>query len=240
MFCLLQLTPPSRWTQVRAKPCVSLGIPYRLLTVTPRTGGALPWHKIARTAGASPLVLPRGIDPPTQLEVFGGTALRRIWMTAAVLRTVQSIPPEKRRVAIYDRDAVYPETVLNLAKHAGELLVVTDRRGGFETVSRTVMARYGAALNFVSPTAARTAQAAVAPAGLWVNLPRPPRTFSGADCDFENVFDGYLPPRPLRIPNASPRLYDALFQLGRCHMLAQVFPDAVCSAGKTLDITRAV
>ena len=233
MFAYIQRIPSGR-LRVRRTPY------YREIAVSPCKNGQLPWRAVLKKAGGLPLVVPRGVTPPADTEVFTGTALRRIWMTRAAVDLLRRIPPEKRRVAVYDRDAAYPETVLNLAPQAGELLVVTARRGGFETVAATVMRRYGAAICFVSPAAARLAQLAVAPSGLWANLPRPPVTLSGADCAFENVFDGYTPPPAYRVQGGTPRLYDALYQLAHVRELAHVFPTAVCDAGKTLDIARGV
>lgn len=237
MFTVVQVVPSGRTRCTRAQ---AFGVSYRVLTVAPNRRGEFPWRQIVRAAGDTPLVLPRAVTPPSGVCAFCGTALRRTWMIAAARRVLHSAPPERRQVAIYDRDAAYPEIPLALAACAGELQIVTDRRGGFETVARTVMMRYGAALQFVTPAVARKASLAVAPCGLWANLPRPAVTFSGADCDLADVFDGYLPPREWAVSHATPRLYDALYQVGRVRALAQISPQAACRAGKTLDIAHAV
>ncbi len=241
MLCVMVLSPTGRYGRVTTAVRTLNHTPYRLIAVSPQKDGGIAWDKVRRHVGDDTLVLPRGVVPPSRygLRVFTGTALRRIWMLAAAETLLAPTPPAKRTVALYDANARYPSVALALAPQVGELLIVTDRRGGFDTVSRTLMHRYGAAISFVAPDTAKHALIGVAPAGLTVNLPRPTVTLSGAPCDLSGVFDGYLPPPAFCVEDATPSLYDALYQVAYRRELAACVPVAAVSGTKLLSIAAA-
>ncbi len=250
MLCVVTALPARRVCRITAETRAAGGMIYRHIAVAPDRNGHLPHKKLMRLVGDGPVLLPPEWDSG-DLPTFRGTALRRGWMLTAAKQVLNSlaVPAPRRTAAVYDPDGRYPAILLELAPAAGELIVVTERRGAYIPAMRQLMDRYGAAVRFDTASNARAAMVGLAPCGLAVGVPHPPLTFAGAPSPGTGAVDGYLPAQADEwfdeVTAGDLRFLDALYEVGKMRELAFEEPTAFLRDGKKisligLDITKAV
>lgn len=242
MLCVVTALPARRIARLVTETRAAGGVPYRHIAVAPDQKGRFSRGRLIRLIGDGPCLLPRGWEGGG-LPVFRGTALRRSWMLAAAKRTLAAlgVPVSRRSAAVYDPDGRYPALLLELAPLAGELIVVTDRRGAYIPVMRQLMDRYGAAVRFDTADRARTATVGLAPVGLSAGVPHPPLTFAGAP-SAPDVIDGYLPDDADEwfdeVTAGDLRFLDALYEIGKRRELALCEPTALLRGEKKISLIR--